>query len=232
MGILALEDLINPDVEVDVTYWKRTTQASDRCPKKASVRSVLHFLTVPGAEGPVHVFHGMCRKTNGQGYEVAVSSIVSLAYSLAKNISQHAAGWLYGYLKELGWSKESITKLLIKSFTTESVRAAQESSWDRKTGVVTSSHISEEDQHLCQLQNSWIDLNLGRPDSYKELDATVDVGDMMAFNFEEALSLKSLNTTNSGFERYNDTSTIATNEEMEKKDELEEDYEQKGEVLL
>jgi hypothetical protein len=83
MGILALEDLINPDVEVDVTYWKRTTQASDRCPKKASVRSVLHFLTVPGAEGPVHVFHGMCRKTNGQGYEVAVSSIVSLAYSLA-----------------------------------------------------------------------------------------------------------------------------------------------------
>jgi hypothetical protein len=73
---------------------------------------------------------------------------------------------------------------------------------------------------------------LGRPDSYKELDATVDVGDMMAFNFEEALSLKSLNTTNSGFERYNDTSTIATNEEMEKEDKLEEDYEQEGEVLV
>jgi hypothetical protein len=161
-----------------------------------------------------------------------VSSIVPLAYSLAKNISQHAAGWLYGYLKELGWSKESITKLLTKSFHTESVRAAQESSWDRKTGVVTSTHISEEDQHLRQLQNSWVDLNLGRPDSYKELDATVEVGDMMAFNFEEALSLKSLNTTNSGLEGYDDTSTIATHEEMEKEDELEEEYAPEEEVLV
>ena len=232
MGILAIEDLINPDVEVEVTYWKRLTRASDRRPKKATVRSVLHSLTVPGADGPVQVFHGMCRKTSGNGYEAAVSSIVPLAYSLAKNISQHAAGWLYGYLKELGWSKESITKLLTKSFHTESVRAAQESSWDRKTGVVTSTHISEEDQHLRQLQNSWVDLNLGRPDSYKELDATVEVGDMMAFNFEEALSLKSLNTTNSGLEGYDDTSTIATHEEMEKEDELEEEYTPEEEVIV
>ena len=153
MGILALEDQINPDVEVDITYWKRTTRASEKRPQKASVSSVFHSLTVPGAAGPIQVFHGMCHRTNGQGYEAAVSSIVALAYSLAKNISQHTAGWVHDYFKELGWSKESITKLLTKSFTTASVRAAQvESSWDRKTGVVTSSHISEDDQHLRQLQ--------------------------------------------------------------------------------
>ena len=64
---------------------------------------------------------------------------------------------------------------------------------------------------------------MGGPDSYKDLDAAVDIGDMMAFNFEEALSLRSLNTTNSGLEGYNDTSTIATNEETEKEDELEEE---------
>jgi hypothetical protein len=108
-----LEDLINPDVEVEVGYWK-STHASYRHSKKASVSvcGVLHSLTVSGAEGPVQVFHGLCCKTNGQGYEAAVSSIVPFAYSLAKNISAHLAGWLYGYLKELGWSSETITNLI------------------------------------------------------------------------------------------------------------------------
>jgi hypothetical protein len=140
-------------------------------------------------------------------------------------------------LKELGYSKETNSKLLTKSFTTQSVQAAQESTWDKKTGVVTSSLISEDDMHLRQLQNSWVDTSLGRSDSYRELNAAVNASDLMAFNFEDGISLQSLNTTNSGLEGQDVASTIATNDVLENdmdddNEDQEVTYEEEEEYLV
>ena len=170
-------------------------------------------MTVNGSDSPVQVIQGLCRKSSGQGFEAGVASVVPAAKSLATNISEHSAGWVKGYLKQLNWKKECISKLLRGSFTAESVMAAQDATWDKRTGVVTSEFISADDMHLRAMQSSWVDMHLGS--NAEQVDAVLNAGDIMAFNFEDGASVASLNTTNSGLPDGFDDTTIATEAEVE-----------------
>ena len=189
MGMVKLEDIVNLDYEVDVEYWK--TSKNSR-PYRQSLRDVLHSVVVPGSgDIGVQVFHGICRCPDG-GFEAAVASTVPLAQQTARNVASHPAGWVYGFLKQKKWKSECITKLLRKSFTTESVVAAQTSSWDKKTGKVSSVALSEEEQEMRRLEGSWIDLNLGSGAKVVEEGASLNTGDMAAFNFEDGASVNTM----------------------------------------
>lgn len=60
------------------------------------------------------------------------------------------------------------------------------------------SHISDEDLHFRQVQESWVNMTHGKMEEENEVDAAVNVGDLMAFNWEEGASVTSVNTSNSG----------------------------------
>ena len=200
-GLTCFSDITNPDYEVEVEYWKKTTRSSSDVPtppKKVSLRDIVHSITVPGATKPIQVFQGLCRKANGQGYEVGFAATSPHAKTLARHVSEHPCGWFRGYMTHKGYKKDMIAKLLKGSFTTESVLAAQNSTWDKKTGMVTSSHLSDEDLHFRQVQDSWVDMSLGKSGDETEVDATVEAGDIMAFNWEDGASVTSINTSNSG----------------------------------
>jgi hypothetical protein len=213
-GIIALPDVINPDYMVDVEYWRPATRNTPAATaERTCLRQILHGVTVNGTDRPVQVIQGLCRKSSGQGFEAGVASVVPAAKALATNISEHTAGWVKGYLKQKNWKKECISKLLRGSFTSDSVMAAQDASWDKKTGVVTSEFISADDMHLRAMQNSWVDMHLGSPAD--QVEAVLNAGDIMAFNFEDGASVASLNTTNSGLPEGFDDATIATEAEVE-----------------
>ena len=148
-----------------------------------------------GVKKPVQVIQGLCRKSSGNGYKASVASTIPSAKTLTKNISDHPAGWLSGFLQQKGWKKDCISKLLKGSFTPESVVAAQNDTWDKKTGTVASSQIAEDELHLRELQNLWVDMNLGAlPSDVPDLDATLNAGGLMAYNFEDGCSTKTLNS--------------------------------------
>jgi hypothetical protein len=201
-GLTCFSDVTNPDYEVEEEFWKKSTRSSAEPPaeppKKVSLRDIVHSITVPGATKPIQVFQGMCRKANGQGYEVGFAATSPLAKTLARNVSEHSCGWFRGYMAHKGYKKEMIAKLLKGSFTTESVLAAQNAVWDKKTGMVTSSHLSDEDLHFRQVQDSWVDMSLGKVGEENEADAAVNAEDLMAFNWEDGASVTSVNTSNSG----------------------------------
>ncbi len=224
-GIIALPDVTNPDYMVDVEYWRPTTRNTPAAKiERTCLRELLHGITVNGSDRPVQVIQGLCRKSSGHGFEAGVASVVPAAKSLATNISEHTAGWVKGYLKQLNWKGECINKLLRGSFTAESVMAAQQSTWDKKTGVVTSDFISADDMHLREMQSSWVDMHLGS--NSENIDAVLNAGDIMAFNFEDGVSVASLHTTNSGLPEGFDDTTIATEAEVEDltgNDELEDE---------
>jgi hypothetical protein len=213
-GIIALPDVINPDYMVDVEYWRPATRNTPAAKaERMCLRQILHGATVNVTDRPVQVIQGLCRKSSGQGFEAGVASVVPAAKALATNISEHTAGWVKGYLKQMNWKKECISKLLRGSFTAESVMAAQDATWDKKTGVVTSEFISADDMHLRAMQSSWVDMHLGS--SADQVDAVLTAGDIMAFIFEDGASVASLNTTNSGLPDGFDDTTIATEAEVE-----------------
>jgi hypothetical protein len=197
-GLTCFSDVTNPDYEVQEEFWKKPTRSTSpenaEPPKMVTLRNVIHSLTVPGAAKPIQVFQGMCRKANGQGYEVGFAATSPMAKTLARNVGEHSCGWVRGYMTHKGYKKEMIAKLLKGSFTTESVLAAQNAVWDKKTGMVTSSHLSDEDLHFRQVQNSWVDMSATESDT----DAAVNDGDLMAFNWEDGASVTSVNTSNSG----------------------------------
>jgi hypothetical protein len=117
-----------------------------------------------------------------------------------------------------GYKKEMIAKLLQGSFTTESVLAAQNAVWDKKTGMVASSHISDEELHFRQVQDSWVDMTLGKTEEENNVEAAVNAGDLMAFNWEEGASVTSVNTSNSGLPGDGETEftgDVNVNEEIE-----------------
>ena len=121
MGMMALDDLKNPDEKVKMEYWK--TSKKDRV-EYMSIRDVLHSVKVPGPnEEDVQVVHGICLSSEGY-YEMATADTVPLAKAAAKNISSHCGGWVRGYLANKGVKKACIERLLRKSFTTSSFRAA------------------------------------------------------------------------------------------------------------
>ena len=85
------------------------------------------------------------------------------------------------------------SKLLKKSFTTSSIMSAQESTWDKKSGRVTSDSISAEELELRDLENSWVNMDLGVVKKDAEVKhAELKAGDIAAFDFEEGASCKSM----------------------------------------
>ena len=188
MGVIKFDDIRNPDVVVDVQYWKASKKSR---PTQMSLRDVLHSIKVPGTDKDVQALHGMCPAPDG-GWEVAFADVIPMAKSLAKNIASHPAGWILGYLKQKGWKSECIQKLLKKSFSTSSIVAAQNSTWDKKTGRVSSESVSATELELRDLEESWVDLNLGVKKGAVQ-DATLNSGDMAAFNFEDGASVQTLN---------------------------------------
>jgi hypothetical protein len=105
-GIIALPDVTNPDYMVDVEYWRPTTRSTPATKiERTCLRELLHGITVNGSDRPVQVIQGLCGKSSGHGFEARVASVVPAAKSLATNISEHTAGWVKGYLKQLNWKR-------------------------------------------------------------------------------------------------------------------------------
>ena len=190
-GVVKFDDVKNPDFEVKVEYWKASKSKKPR-PESMTLRDVLHGLKVPGQEKDVQVIQGFCPAPDG-GYKVSFPETVPAAKTLALNIASHPAGWILGYLTEKGWKKECIHRLLKKSFTTSSIMSAQESTWDKKSGRVTSDAIDAEELELRELENSWVNMDLGVMKKEAEVKhAELKAGDIAAFDFEEGASCKTM----------------------------------------
>jgi hypothetical protein len=167
------------DIEVALTLW-------DKVFEFMSLRDVLHSVSVPGTLKNVQVIHGICRAPDG-GYEAAVSDTIPFARTMAGNMSSHLAGWISGYLKTKGWKQESIKQLLRKSFTTQSIVAAESSTFNKHTGVVTSTAMDAVDRELLDLRDSWVDMSLGHGSVQENAAVTEDSA--AAFNWEDGASV-------------------------------------------
>jgi hypothetical protein len=106
---------------------------------------------------------------------------------MAGNMSSHLAGWISGYLKTKGWKQESIKQLLRKSFTTQSIVAAESSTFNKHTGVVTSTAMDAVDRELLDLRDSWVDMSLGHGSVQENAAVTEDSA--AAFNWEDGASV-------------------------------------------
>ena len=193
MGLLKFDDIRNPDFEVDVEFWKKGKK--DKTDVKMSLRDVLRSIKVQGKEREVQVLQSLCPAPDG-GYEVSVADTLQNAKTLARNIATHPAGWIYGYLQAKGWKKASIVTLMKKSFTPTSIMSAQTSTFDKKTGRVTSDAVSSTELEIRALENSWVDLSLGTPKAAKVEGAQLKEGDIAAFDFEDGASVKTLTRDN------------------------------------
>ncbi len=157
------------------------------------------MIQVPSADNSrgVHVFHG-CFKSWTGGYEAAVTSTVPMAMAIAENLTAHTAGFILGFMKHKGWTHDSISTLMRGSFQASDVMAADHSTWNSKTGKVTSTSISGTERHLRGIEDSWVDMSLGFSDFEREqLNTKVGENDMMAFNFLDGASVTSMGTKRS-----------------------------------
>jgi hypothetical protein len=185
MGLVRFNDLINPDFKVEVKYLKTSRNKGEFM----SLRDVLHSVSVPGSSKTVQVIHGICRTPDG-GFEAAVADSIPFARTMAANMSSHLAGWISGYLKTKGWKQDSIKQLLRKSFTTQSIIAAENSTFNKHTGVVTSAAMDAVDRELLDLRDSWVDMSLGHG-SVQE-NAAVNDDSAAAFNWEDGASVRTM----------------------------------------
>jgi hypothetical protein len=183
MGLVRFNDVINPDFKVEVKYLKTSRNKGEFM----SLRDVLHSVSVPGSSKTVQVIHGICRAPDG-GFEAAVADSIPFARTMAANMSSHLAGWISGYLKTKGWKQDSIKQLLRKSFTTQSIIAAENSTFNKHTGVVTSAAMDAVDRELLDLRDSWVDMSLGHG-SVQENAAVNDDSAAAAFNWEDGASV-------------------------------------------
>lgn len=102
-----------------------------------------------------------------------------------------------GYLQMKGWTKESITLLLRQSFTAAAVHSAQNSTWDKKTGIVKSDRMDETERELQAVANSWVDMSLLHKTNNTVSDSEVKEGDMVAFDWIEGGSVKTMTSQKS-----------------------------------
>ena len=196
-GTIPLSGVINPGFKVEARFWKKASKS--RKDGVITLRDVLQMIQVPSADNSrgIQVFHG-CFKSWTGGYEAAVTSTVPMAMAIAENLTAHTAGFIYGFMKHKGWTHDSISKLMRGSFQASDVMAAEHSSWNPKTGKVTSTSISGAERHLRGIEDSWVDMSLGLSDYEREqLNARVGENDMMAFNFVDGASVTSMGTKRS-----------------------------------
>lgn len=220
MGMIRLNDVINPDFKVEVNFLKSSKNKGERM----SLRDVLHSITVPGESKNVQIIHGIARAPDG-GYEAAFADTIPLAKKMAANIASHPAGWISGYLKNKGWKADSIKQLLRKSFTTESIVAADTSTFNRHTGEVTSTAVDATDQELRDIQDSWVDMSLGHGKADTVVDAAITGESAAAFNWEDGASVGTLKSNPDMADSDAEGSVVYSDEEEEVNDESEEEKE-------
>lgn len=215
-GMIRLDGIKSPDAMVPISYWKSSSKPR---PDKVCLRDVLHSIKVSGTEREVQVLHGLVRTPDG-GFEAAVADTNPFAKSMARNIATHPAGWIMGYVASKGWKKESIETFMKKAFTTSAVVAAQQSSFDKKTGQVTSDDLEDVDRELRNVTESWVDMSLLT--AGKEVvqeHAVLDGADMAAFDWEAGASVKTMTNSAGGEISDNETSLVNSSDEEEHEEE-------------
>ena len=226
MGMLRLDDIKNPDVEVPVAYWKKSKAGQmDR----ASLRDMLHSVEVTSPTDPgkkIQVIHGLCRTPDG-GYETATADTNLQAKTVARNIGAHACGWVKGYMEAIGVKRESITALLCQSFSTAAIVSAQSSKWDKKTGQVTSDAVDDIEMELRAVEASWVDMSFVRNPGTATEDAKLQAGDMAAFPWEDSASVNTLHSAKTGDGSDAESSFVeSSGEENEGSSEGEDEYDE------
>ena len=212
MGMLRLDDIKNPDVEVPITYWKKSKAGQM---DMMSLRDMLHSVEVPSPTDPgkkIQVLHGLCRTPDG-GYETATADTNLQAKTVARNIGAHACGWVKGYMEAIGVKRESVTALLRQSFSTAAIVSAQNSKWDKKTGQVTSEAVDDIEMELRAVESSWVDMSFVRNKGATTEDARLQAGDMAAFPWEDGASVNTLHSAKSGDGSDGESSFVESSDE-------------------
>jgi hypothetical protein len=211
-GMIRLDGIKSPDTMVPVSYWKSSSKPR---PDKVCLRDILHSIKVSGTERDVQVLQGLVRTPDG-GFEAAVADTNPMAKAQARNIAAHPAGWVLGFINSKGWKKESVEKFMKKAFITSAVVSAQQSSWDKKTGQVSSDDLDEVDQELRNVTDSWVDMSLlSAGKGVVQEHAVLDGADMAAFDWEAGASVKTMSNSVGGELSDNDTSFVNSSDEDE-----------------